>query len=138
MTLNLTEILALPLIGEGSFRRVYCDGTTVYKIEYDEGITLGANMTEWHNARLITGLPNNVRVPQTDLYFTDGVPVITMPFIDGQPMGDCTCWGEREPDHDTTCLSDEFQSFMPDFDFSYGNVILSGDTYWLVDLDCDL
>lgn len=139
MTMTLARILALPIIGEGNFRRVYRDGPTVYKIEHGEGIDFASNQAEVDNLDRLraVSLPKNVRLPDAYLYH-DGVPIVAMEYIDGVLMGDCHCIpGES---HDETCLPGEVVEKLLSLgiDTAYGNVILSDGTYFIVDLDADL
>lgn len=139
MTLTLASILSLPLIGSGNFRNVYRDGETVYKIEYGEGIEYGSNRAEYANQEIIArlNLPRNVTFTPFTLLDVEGMPVISAPYIEGKVMGGCFCL-PGEP-HEG-CLPPGLERDLDalGIDTAYGNVILSGDTYWLVDLDCDL
>jgi hypothetical protein len=139
MTLSLDTVLSLPRIGSGNFRHVYRDGPTVYKIEYGEGIDLQCNQAEVDNLDRLRAvrLPRKVALPDAYLYVTDGVPVVSMEYIEGEPMGECFCIpGEAHEG----CLPPGMERDLNalGIDCAYGNIILSDSTYWLIDLDADL
>jgi hypothetical protein len=123
----------LEVIGEGSYRVVYRQGNVVYKVEYDEGITAHANEYEWEN---YNGYPHfdgdHIGIPDMELYWVDGIPVIAASFIEGQLMGECT--RSRYDNHDS-CLPDNIvRDLSMHYDLAYGNVIFDGETYWIVDV----
>lgn len=139
MTLNLSTVLALPLIGEGNFRRVYRDGPTVYKIEYEEGIDFCSNQSEVDNLDRLRAirLPRGVALPDAYLYVSEGIPIVSMAYIDGEAMGECFCLpGEAH----LGCLPPGMERDLHalGIDLAYGNVILSGGRYYIVDADADL
>jgi hypothetical protein len=141
MTLSLSTIETLPVIGQGNFRVVMRQGPTVYKVEYDEGIDLCSNQTEVDNLDRLRAISMHPRIklPDAYLYVTEGVPVVAMEYIDGTLMGDCFCLPREGHDPDA-CLPDDIVKYLVSLgiDTSYGNVIKSGKDYYLIDLDADL
>lgn len=140
MTENLSRILALPVIGQGNFRRVHSDGKNVYKVEYGEGIDLCSNRAEYDNFNILrnTRLPANVSLPAFCRYgIEDGINYVDMPYIDGVPMGECFCL-PGEPH--LGCLPPGMERDLNaiGIDCAYGNIILRDSTYYLIDLDADL
>jgi hypothetical protein len=137
--MNLSDILSLPKIGSGNFRDVYRSGDLVFKVEYGEGIEFGSNLSEYANfTRMRTmRLPDNVVLPWVQIRCIDGVYVILMPFINGEPVGECFCLpGESHEGCIPPGMERDLHALG--MDVAYGNIILKDSTYYIVDLDADL
>lgn len=140
--MTLASIQALPVIGEGNFRRAHRDGDYVYKVQTLDGFEYESNLMEYRNSITLStaDLPANVVIPEFTYLVVEGVPVIRMPYIEGKIMGDCMCLAPVEPCRDD-CLPIELVETLTlmGIDCAYGNVILSTDgSYYLVDLDAEL
>jgi hypothetical protein len=119
----------------GTTRAVYAADDVVYKVE----TMAGANVAEWEGylAFQQTDLPDEIRIPHTELFYVGPTPVIAMQLVEGQPIARCYCMG-FEP-HDDTCMTPEEERFLASYVSDLGgmNVIRTeAGEYFLIDLVC--
>lgn len=120
----------------GSTRDVFLADGTVYKVE-----TLsGANLAEWEGYKALsdprTDLPEDVRVPRTELFYVGPTPVIAMEYVEGTAIGRCYCLQGLET-CEASCMTLDEQRALSSYVADIGglNVIRATDgTYWLIDL----
>lgn len=125
----------LEFLNSGCDRFVYRKGNVVYKVHTEDGHEDTANQREIANyIRLVGILPDNMRVPQTTLYWVDEHPVIAQEYIDGQTLAECWCLPD-EPHTDSCMPYDIATTFHPYLNDTGGmNIILRDGIYYLIDL----
>jgi len=73
-------------IGEGCTRHAYVHNGIVYKVED----VPGANYSEYENAsRVRATVPFPFVVPDMELHYVGNSCVLAMPFVEGNPTGEC-------------------------------------------------
>lgn len=123
----------------GTDRIVYDGGNVVYKVERDGARYWEVNVNEVRNADSISlSLPPNVRIPAMSLHLVLGETVLAMERVIGIPTGFCTDEILDLPCSDGgTHMPKKLIKELSKIGFTdscWGNVILSGDTYWIVDV----
>lgn len=126
----------LDYIGEGCMRTVYRCGDIVYKVEN----AIGANADEYRNAAAIRAtVPYPFVIPDMSLHYVGSACVLAMPFIDGEPTGECI--GDfigTGCDCDSPCMSPEIAYAANAINgdaLSWGNTIVKDGTYYIIDVD---
>ena len=124
----------------GSTRQVYLINNVIYKIDrYGED-----NAEEWRRYCSIAPalLPPFIRLPEMSLFTIGDEKIIAAEFIQGNEMGDC--W-EANLNGKCECppglcldpkVSEDIMGHCDISDLAIGNVILSNDIYYVIDLGC--
>lgn len=131
----------LPFIGSGFTREVFFHDNVVYKVETEEGQSHVINRAELNNAMRIRALlPSGVAIPDMSLYCVDGIDVLAMEYIMGEPTGECEAkWSDDNCPGDG-CVPDNILSALASLGIydaaSWGNVIHSDDVFYVIDVAC--
>lgn len=125
----------LEYLDSGSARMVFRAGSVVYKTEIERG----SNGIEWDNYLDATerNFPDSIRIPKTAMFYMDGMPVIAMEYISGQPIARCYCLPTEA--HMPDCMTDSEFEFLSRYhtDLSGHNVVRTDEgLYYIIDFDC--
>lgn len=129
---------ALPEIGQGCSRIAYRFGDTVYKVETSRG----ANLSEFYNASMARGrVVYPFVIPEMALHYVNDSVVLSMPYIDGIPTGDCvSAFLGLACECDGNCMPPEIAAKAKAINgdsLSWGNTIRVGEEYVIIDFDAD-
>lgn len=118
---------------DGSTRIVYLINDVIYKVECNKELPWNANEYDYM-LNMRTALPAGVFFPEVSMFTIDGVDVIAMEYIKGQPIRQCYCIDVGD-DCDEFCWTGDEVYLLSECvsDPSGMNVIRTSRGYYIID-----
>ena len=127
----------LDSVGAGCTRVAYVADDVVYKVGIHDNYSNRAEFECGEQLRSVFA-EIGVVIPEMQLFEIDGTCVIAMPYVFGEPTGECIPAYLGKPcDCVPKCLPPEISDRLGTFNYdviSWGNTIRDGDTYYAIDL----
>lgn len=126
---------------DGSTRMVFLINGVIYKVNLFQDHIENANFDEFVAAKmLVRNLPDNVRIPEMELFDINGNTVLAMEFVTGNATGECSDrFFSTGCEDDGLCMPDRLIANLNKLgwnDSTWGNAILSDGIYFLIDVAC--